>query len=72
MQAMVAERPTDRPLLSVTEVAELIGCSRQHIFNVIRRGDAPSVRVGRRVFLPRKWVDLLVEQGLRRWEEGQR
>lgn len=35
-----------RPRLSVAKLAEAWGCSRQHIYTLIERGDLPALRIG--------------------------
>lgn len=42
----------DRALLTGDEVADLLGQGRSSTFDAIRRGDLPSVRWGRRVYVP--------------------
>lgn len=37
----------DRLLLTPEEVAKAIGCSRSFIFDALRRGDLPSLKLGR-------------------------
>ena len=43
----------DRLTLSVAEAAELIGISRALAYELVARGDLPSVRLGRRLVVPR-------------------
>ena len=42
-----------RLALSVTEAAELLGISRALAYELVARGELPSVRLGRRVVVPR-------------------
>lgn len=45
--------PRERPLLCPADLVGLIpGMKRSAIYEAIRRGDLPCVRVGSRVFLP--------------------
>lgn len=45
---------TDGPLaLSVAEAAELLGISRSLAYDLVARGELPSVRLGRRIVVPR-------------------
>lgn len=52
---------TDRPTLSVAETATLLGISRWLVQQAVRDGSLPSVRVGRRILIPRSrlqaWLD---------------
>jgi excisionase family DNA binding protein len=45
-------RPT-RPLIKVEEAARLLGLSRSACYRAVAGGDLPSVRLGRRLFVPR-------------------
>jgi len=42
----------EKPLLKIAEVAELTGLDGHHLYRVIARGEFPSVRVGRLLFVP--------------------
>jgi len=43
----------ERLAYSPSEVAAALGCTRQHIQNLIRRGELRSVKLGRRRVIPR-------------------
>jgi excisionase family DNA binding protein len=43
----------DRLTLSVTEAAEMIGISRALAYDLVARGELPSVRLGHRVVVPK-------------------
>jgi excisionase family DNA binding protein len=44
----------DLPLtMTVEEAAKAIGCSRGLAYEAARRGELPTVRLGRRLFVPR-------------------
>ncbi|MCU0267314.1 MAG: helix-turn-helix domain-containing protein [Acidimicrobiales bacterium] len=42
----------DRPTLTVDEVAELLGLSRNSVYDAVRTGAVPSIRIGRRYLVP--------------------
>jgi excisionase family DNA binding protein len=44
-----ARRTSLEPLLSVAEVAELLGVSGRQVYNLLARGELPAVRVGARI-----------------------
>jgi excisionase family DNA binding protein len=44
--------PEDQPTLSVDEVSELLGFGRSAIYESVRRGAIPSLRLGRRIRIP--------------------
>jgi excisionase family DNA binding protein len=52
---------TERPTLSVAETADLLGISRWLVQGAGHDGSLPSVRVGRRILIPRSrlvaWLD---------------
>lgn len=52
--------PTERPALSVAETAELLGISRWLVQQAVRDGSLPSVRVGRRILIPKVQLDALL------------
>lgn len=49
--------PSERPALSVAETAEMLGISRWLVQQAVRDGSLPSVRVGRRILIPRGRLD---------------
>jgi excisionase family DNA binding protein len=49
--------PADRPTLSVAETAELLGISRWLVQQAVRDSSLPSLRVGRRILIPRVQLD---------------
>jgi excisionase family DNA binding protein len=44
--------PAVKPTLSVEEVAIVLGLARSSAYEAIRRGQIPSIRVGRRLLVP--------------------
>jgi excisionase family DNA binding protein len=55
--------PVDRLGYSTTEFATAFGCTRQHVHNLIRRGEIRTISLGRRRVIPRTEVDRLLEGG---------
>ena len=53
----------ERLVLSVTEAAELLGISRTHAYELVTRGELPSIRLGRRVLVPLRPLERLVDTG---------
>jgi excisionase family DNA binding protein len=47
--------------VTVQEMAELLGISRNHAFRCVQRGEIPSVRIGRRVLIPAAFIDRLLD-----------
>lgn len=50
-----------RLTLTVPEVAEMVGVSRAHAYELIRLGRIPSIRLGRRLIVPRKALEDFLE-----------
>lgn len=48
------------PILTVEQTAKLLGISRGLAFAAVRTGDIPSVRIGRRILVPRDALRALV------------
>ena len=46
---------------TVTEAAELLGISRSSAYECVRRGEIPSLTLGRRVVIPRRAFEALLE-----------
>lgn len=51
---------TERPTLSVAETADLLGISRWLVQQAVRDGSLPSMRVGRRILIPKVQLDALL------------
>ena len=51
-----------RPLvLTVEEASRLLGISRAHAYELVARGELAHIRLGRRVVVPRRAIDELIE-----------
>jgi len=51
-----------KKLYSVDEILEVVPLSIAGIYKAVSEGKIPSVRVGRRVFVPAWWIDQLVNE----------
>lgn len=53
-------------ILNATEVADFIGVGKSQMYDLLRRVDFPSFRIGKRIFVPRDkflaWIDAQVEE----------
>lgn len=47
----------ERMTLSVEEAAGLLGISRALAYDLVRRGELPRLRLGRRVLVPRRALE---------------
>jgi excisionase family DNA binding protein len=50
----------DRLILTVPEAGQLLGLSRVGAYQAARRGEIPTIRIGRRVLVPRVALDRLL------------
>lgn len=50
-----------RQTLSVAEAAEVLGISRAHAYDCVRSGELPSITLGRRVVIPLRALDELLD-----------
>ncbi len=49
-----------RPVLTVDEAAKFLTLSRQATYEAVRRREIPSVRIGRRILVPRAGLEALL------------
>lgn len=52
----------ERLVLTVEEAATLLGISRAFAYEAVNRGEIPSIRIGRRVLVPKVALERLVGQ----------
>jgi excisionase family DNA binding protein len=56
-------QPVDRLTYTVEEAARLLGISRNSAYEAVRRGELPTIRLGRRILIPRSRLeDFLASQ----------
>ena len=67
MQASVADAvpalPDKRLALTVDEVAKLLGLSRATAYLFASRGDFPTIRIGRRLLVPKAALEKMLSVG---------
>ena len=54
----------ERLFLSAEEVARLLGASKSYVYAMIRKGEIPSRRLGKRLFIPSKFITEFVSESL--------
>lgn len=54
-------QPEDDVVLTVPEAAILLRISRQSAYEAVRRGELPSIRIGKRLLVPRRILMRLLE-----------
>jgi excisionase family DNA binding protein len=52
----------ERQTYTVEETAQIMGIGRNSAYEAIRRGEIPSLRLGRRLVVPKKALDSLLAQ----------
>jgi excisionase family DNA binding protein len=60
----------DRLTLTVEEAAATLGISRAFAYEAVRRGEIPSIRIGRRVLVPRATLERMLTAGDTRDDDG--
>lgn len=55
----------NRLTLTVEEAAQLLGISRALGYELVARGELPSIRLGRRIVVPGCALEALLERGTR-------
>lgn len=64
MTREVHEGTSPRRWLSVAELAAEVGISDMSLYRLIRAGELPAVRLGRRLFVPAKVLDEMGDAAL--------
>ena len=60
----IADLESDvRATLTVEQAGELLGISRGLAYEAVRRGEIPSVRIGRRILVPAAALRALLGEG---------
>ena len=54
---------SEKIILSVTETAYLLGLSRNSTYQGIQSGAIPSIRVGKRILVPKAALERMLECG---------
>ena len=50
----------ERLVWTVEEAARLLGISRAHAYDLVARGELPHLRLGRRVVVPKRAIEVLL------------
>jgi excisionase family DNA binding protein len=54
-------KANQRLTVSVEEAGRLLGISRGHAYALVNRGEIPSLRLGRRIVVPMRAIDRLLD-----------
>jgi excisionase family DNA binding protein len=58
----VETRQVRRLTLTVGEASQVLGVSRSSAYELVRRGELPSMRLGRRIVIPVRALDALLDR----------
>lgn len=53
---------SDKLTHTVEEAARLLGLSRNSAYEAARRGEIPTIRIGRRLLVPKKALERMLEE----------
>jgi excisionase family DNA binding protein len=56
--------------ISVPEAAWRLGISRSFAYQLVQRGELPSVRFGRRIAVPRQELERFIRSAVRDWNDA--
>ena len=64
---------TIKQILSVQEAAAILGLGRSAAYEAVRRGDIPTIKIGRRHLVPKLALERLLKEGIRasRGDQGE-
>jgi excisionase family DNA binding protein len=65
-----AQTAPERMTVTVEEAAHLLGIGRQSAYQAARAGELPTIRLGRRLLVPRAQIDRLLGLNDQRPEAG--
>jgi excisionase family DNA binding protein len=54
--------PVRRLTLTVGEASQVLGVSRSYAYELVRRGELPCMRLGRRIVIPVRALDALLDR----------
>lgn len=57
------EKLEEKLTLNVEEAAKLLGIGRNLCYDRVKTGEIPVIKIGRRFLVPRRALDILLEQG---------
>jgi excisionase family DNA binding protein len=53
----------EKAVYTVPQVAQMLGINRNLAYELVRRGDLPALRLGKRLVCPKQAIDRLLSQG---------
>jgi excisionase family DNA binding protein len=68
-QSAIAGTPSEAgasATMSVDAAARYLGISRSHAYDLVRAGEIPHLKLGRRIVIPRRELDTMIGRGVSR------
>lgn len=59
------EKVSEKLVISVDEGRKLLGLSRGLMYEAVRSGQVPSIRIGRRILIPRVLLERMLNTNVR-------
>ena len=59
-----------RLCITVPEVAEMLGISRNFAYELVKQGQLPVIRFGKRLLIPKMALERMLEKGVNRIQDG--
>jgi len=56
------EEKVEKLVISVEEARKLLGLSRGLMYQAVNSGEVPSIRIGRRILIPRALLEKMLER----------
>ncbi len=55
---------TNRKTITVREAADQLGLGRNTAYEAVKRGEIPTVKIGRRLLVPRDAIDRILQRAM--------
>jgi excisionase family DNA binding protein len=62
MDSIDNQAPPQRLTLTVEEAGQMLGVSRSYAYELVRQGELPCMRLGRRIVIPVRALDALIDR----------
>ena len=62
-KALSPDELESRTIITIKEMSAILGIGRNTAYEAVKKGEIPSVKVGRRILVPSKALDKWLESG---------
>jgi len=62
-KALSPDELESRTIITIKEMSTILGIGRNTAYEAVKKGEIPSVKVGRRILVPSKALDKWLESG---------